>query len=80
LIGGFVKCSLSLFLALKPIVKIPKIISLPALFEIVKVVSKVTVIIVVRRTVVFVRDFVFIVRLGCKSVRAASSGAFRRRV
>jgi len=45
MIRGFVKCSLCLFFALlKPIIEIPKIISLPTLFEIIKVITETAVI------------------------------------
>jgi len=45
MIRAFVKCSLCLFFALlKPIIEIPKIISLPTLFEIIKVITETAVI------------------------------------
>jgi hypothetical protein len=43
LIRGFVKRSLSLFLALKTIVKIPEIFPLSALLEVIKVVTEVAI-------------------------------------
>ena len=46
LIRGFVKCSLGVFLALlKSIVKIPEIISLPALFEVIEIIAELATII-----------------------------------
>ena len=44
LIRGFVKRRFCLSFALKPIIEIPKIISLPALFEFIEVITKVAVI------------------------------------
>jgi hypothetical protein len=67
LIRGFVKCSLSLFLALKPIVEVPKIIPLSALLEFIKVVTEVAVL--HRFAVGFaVRIFSSLLRLSCRSV------------
>jgi hypothetical protein len=45
LLRGFLKCSLGQVLALKPIIKVPKIISFPALLKLVKVVTEVVTII-----------------------------------
>lgn len=69
MIGGFVKCSLCLFLALlKPIIEIPKIISLSALFEIVKIIAEFAVIL--RCTVFVVLDLVLeVLRLSGRDVR-----------
>lgn len=85
---GFVKCSLGVLLALlKPIVKIPKIIPIPALLKIVKVVAKVPIIlhcvvdfwkfIVICRIAIWLVYAVFVVFAVGAHGRSAYGGGWR---